>query len=110
MSKTIIVKDILGNDIRTRNNAIALRSALNGSDCKEVDMTGIIFISRSFADELLNVKKDFGVEIVNASGEVLTMITIVDKGRRNVAPKTATDSKVIEMADMQDLTNYFATM
>ncbi len=111
MKKIIYVKDILGGDIRTRNNAIALRSALSHNDCTEIDMTGVTFVSRSFADELLNVKKEYHIRIANAEGEVSSMLAIVEKGRNTKSrPRTSNNNSVVEITSMEELERYFATI
>ena len=54
--KTIIIKDIIGEEARSRKTAKLLLERMNGGRDFIFDMNGVKFISRSFADELYNIQ------------------------------------------------------
>lgn len=109
MEKNIKVLDLLGPDIRSRSNAGAIEKIINelGNAKCVIDMEGVEFISRSFADELLEIcKKSFSV-IVNTHGIADTIIKIVSKSRSRV--KHNGSAKIIKLHDMASLDLYFTT-
>lgn len=72
-------------------------------------MEGVEFISRSFADELLEIcKKSFSV-IVNTHGIADTIIKIVSKSRSKSRVKHNGSAKIIKLHDMASLDLYFTT-
>lgn len=111
MEKTINVLKLLGSDIRSRSNAGAIEKAIDerGSSNCVIDMTGVVFISRSFADELLNVAKKTFSTIINAHGIAHTMIDIVSKSRDNKVSKYKGKEIIVKLQDMVSLENYFAS-
>lgn len=111
MEKNIKVLDLLGPDIRSRSNAGAIEKIIKESGNAKcvIDMEGVEFISRSFADELLEIcKKSFSV-IVNAHGVADTMIKIVSKSRSKSRVKHKGSAKIIKLHDMASLDLYFST-
>lgn len=111
MEKTINVLKLLGSDIRSRNNAGAIEKAINenGNTNCVIDMTGVVFISRSFADELLNVARKTFSTIANTHGITHTMIDIVSKSRKNKTSKYKGKESIVKLSDMISLENYFAS-
>ncbi|WP_302494235.1 DUF4325 domain-containing protein [uncultured Prevotella sp.] len=111
MEKNIKVLDLLGPDIRSRSNAGAIEKIINESGNAKcvIDMEGVEFISRSFADELLEIcKKSFSV-IVNTHGVADTIIKIVSKSRSIRKEKHKGTEKIVKLRDMASLDLYFAT-
>ena len=111
MEKNIKVLDLLGLDIRSRSNAGAIEKIINelGNAKCVIDMDGVEFISRSFADELLEIcKKSFSV-IVNTHGIADTIIKIVSKSRSKSRVKHNGSAKIIKLHDMASLDLYFTT-
>lgn len=111
MEKNIKVLDLLGSDIRSRSNAGAIEKIINESGNAKcvIDMEGVEFISRSFADELLEIcKKSFSV-IVNTHGVADTIIKIVSKSRSKSRVKYKESAKIIKLHDMASLDLYFST-
>ena len=112
MEKVIGVSKLLGNDIRSRCNAEAIKNeiVLAGNTAVCIDMTGVQFISRSFADELLNiiaVIKSTRIRLANDVGEVASMIRIVSERGRIVDNG---NGSMIELKDMKSLNEFFAAM
>lgn len=116
MAKTIKVATLLSTDIRSRLNADAIRremGKLADGDDINIDMTGVVFISRSFADELLNIKEkclDRKVDITNASGNVRDMLNVVSKSRHSTRVYRTVESDVVVLNDMASLRAFFAAM
>lgn len=111
MEKNIKVLDLLGLDIRSRSNAGAIEKIINelGNAKCVIDMEGVEFISRSFADELPEIcKKSFSV-IVNTHGIADTIIKIVSKSRSKSRVKHNGSAKIIKLHDMASLDFYFTT-
>lgn len=111
MEKSINVLRLLGSDIRSRSNAGTIEKAINekGNTHCIIDMTGVDFISRSFADELLDIVKKTFSTIVNAHGVVLTMINMVSKSREEKPSKYKGEESIVELQDMVSLESYFAS-
>lgn len=111
MEKNIKVLDLLGPDIRSRSNAGAIEKIINelGNAKCVIDMEGVEFFSRSFADKLLEIcKKSFSV-IVNTHGIADTIIKIVSKSRSKSRVKHNGSAKIIKLHDMASLDLYFTT-
>ena len=100
MEKNIKVLELLGADIRSRSNAGAIEKIINenGNAACVIDMDGVGFISRSFADELLDICKSV----------VKTIIEIVNKSRESGSVKHRGTEKIVELQDMGSLDVYFA--
>lgn len=115
MEKVIGVSKLLGNDIRSRCNAEAIKNeiVLAGNTAVCIDMTGVQFISRSFADELLNiiaVIKSTRIRLANDVGEVASMIRIVSESRKRGRIVDNGNGSMIELKDMKSLNEFFAAM
>ncbi len=72
-------------------------------------MDGVTFISRSFADELLDICKKTISKIINAHGVVGTMIDIVSKSREKRVKKQKGNETIVTLHDMTSLETYFAS-
>ncbi len=64
-SKKILVRTSIARDLVTRNAAIAFFKKLKKikSDNIVLDFTGVVFMSRSFADEYIAQKNNFKTDI-----------------------------------------------
>ena len=115
MKKIVRLKEILSSDIRSRCNADAVRNEVVNAGCVEVcmDLEGVVFMSRSFTDELLNiVERTEGkkVEIINAEGDAKAMIEAVSASRKKKRVLNDKESNIIVLKDMQSLEKFFATI
>lgn len=76
----IYLNELYRSEILSRNNIIKLRDKITGGE--EIDFQGIIFISRSVADELINLSIEFpNLVFNNVCEEISQMLEIVRKGR-----------------------------
>ncbi|MGI6224398.1 MAG: hypothetical protein ACOYJG_12475 [Prevotella sp.] len=115
MEKVIKLAELLSKDIRSRRNANAIRKELSGIDSGKViiDMTDVGFISRSFADELLNIiseNKQYDISLENMCEEVKTMISLVETGRKSKRTRPTNNSSFIELKDMDSVRNFFSLL
>lgn len=115
MEDVINVKNLLGSDIRSRCTAEALRNEIEKTHSRNIsiDMDGVVFVSRSFADELLNIAERTGgrsIRIVNASGDTKIMIDIVSSSRKSERVLSPETGKITELKDMEILKEFFSAM
>ncbi len=85
-SKKIIVKNAIAKDLVTRNAARDLFIYLKKIDKKMIvlDFSGVIFMSRSFADEYITQRSNVKarrVEEINMPDAVTRMLDIVSEAR-----------------------------
>lgn len=59
MGKMIKIKELIGSEIRSRIPITTIKSQMVESIPYIIDMEGVTFISRSFADELYNLTQDY---------------------------------------------------
>lgn len=71
-------------------------------------MEGVVFVSRSFADELLDICQKNYSTIINTHGVVDTIIRIVKKSRESGKKKRKGSEEIVELQDMVSLETYFA--
>lgn len=113
MEKVFSVSERLGTDVRTRANADAIWDFLknNASGVVVLDFSGVVFISRSFADEICNVTDSYSqVKLRNASGTAKTMLDTVAESRKHKRVREKDDSEVIDLEDMGSLSSFLATI
>lgn len=105
---TVLVKNILGNDIRTRARILDLINAMNDTEECNLDFSGVNFISRSFADELISLLESNSkrICIINTNDEIKTLLHIVKKGR-NSKGTPAQEGNIYVLKTMKDLELFF---
>lgn len=113
MNNAIKVAALLSSDIRSRLNAELIRKGideLRNYNHVNIGMAGVVFISRSFADELLEIKetnRDKEVSIINADGDVKTMLDVVARSRKNSRVYRTYSADVVRLKDMASLNTFF---
>lgn len=87
--KTVDIGIAIGNDIRTRARINEISHLLKSEELYVLDFSLVSFISRSFADELINLMEDSNgrISITGMNKEVESMIAIVKNGRDTVVTK-----------------------
>ena len=101
----IRLKEVCGAEVRSRVHAKKLYGLVD-STTASVDMNGVVFISRSVADELCNLSDAFpALQFINMAEDVELMLTIVRKGRsaRRVLKPRFHKSVTINCTNMDDL-------
>lgn len=110
MAQIIIVKGILGTDIRSRSNVNKLLKYMGGQGSYILDMQSVTFISRSVADELCEIERKYSIKYQNESTLVKNMLDIVKEGRQNKRLREKTNSEVIECTDLESLSLILETL
>ncbi len=110
MKQIIKLQDIFGEELYTRSRATELRSIVN-NDANDVvlDMKGIVFISRSFADEIWNLidsMTDKKFSWANQIEEVKTMTSKVSESRNRERIRGIANANMLEFRDMDSLSSY----
>ncbi len=108
----IKIADLLGTDIRTRAKADMIRSAIKDVNEEVIlDFENVIFISRSFADELYNiVEQNENIVLDNLCQIVQSMIDTVRSGRSSKRVFKSNDSEMKRFNDMKSLSKYLSTI
>lgn len=109
MKQTINLFNLFGAEIRSRSNVDKLRRSISDISNSVMDMTGVVFISRSFADELC-ILIEQGAKVVNAYGIVESMIDVVQAGRSRKRVRMEEHATVMKFKDMKSLSEYLATI
>lgn len=85
MKRVINIQELLPSTIASRDAIEALKNRLNVIDCSSFvfNFSGIDFISRAFADELLHYIKNsnFSVEFESTNKNVTEILEAVSKNR-----------------------------
>ncbi len=110
MKQIIKLQDIFGEELYTRSRAAELRSYVdNNADEVVLDMKGIAFTSRSFADEICNLidsMKDKCFLLTNQTEDVKTMISKVSESRNRERIHGIANANMLEFSDMESLSSY----
>ena len=112
MNTMLKIADLISTDIRSRANADIIRSAIDGiKDDIILDFSGVIFVSRSFTDELYNVMaENKNVSLVNMSKFVKSMLEAVTDGLNSKRVFKQSESEIKEFEDMGSLSSFLATI
>jgi hypothetical protein len=103
----ISIKDIISHEIRSRSSADLIRPRLTAGEDNVIDMGGVVFISRSFADELYNLQLDYvSVRFENASGDVEKMMQVVRKGRQQKRVRPTKSAPVLNLTSIEDFSDF----
>ena len=97
MSNLIInIQEKFGAELYTRQMVERLAASLNAADSYLLDMSGVMQISRSAADELYNLThSDMNVDLINVEPFVEKMLSAVKLGRFLPRQRTNTDTPII---------------
>ena len=111
--KTIVLKDSLGTDIRSRKNAQVIKELLLTSGNQiTIDFQDIVFISRSFTDELYNVINVYNtkrVTFVNVPDNVNKMLNAVKTSRKTARKRIKEQAEIKYFDNIQTLSEYLVT-
>lgn len=109
--KAIKVKEILGTEIRSRIPIVALQQQMDVKEECVIDMSGIIFISRSFADELYNLEQDYrNVSFVNLEDNVKKMMDVVWMGRKKKRVRSNESVTLYDLTKIEDFSKFLQTI
>ena len=114
MKQTLSLKNIYAADLFSRSRAQQLLQYISGNTDEVVlDFEGIIFISRSFADELCNIiddNKDKKFVFTKQASEVQTMISRVQEGRKQERKRGIMHPKMYSFNNMEKLSSFLMSM
>ena len=83
MKQIINIQEKFGAELHTRQMVERLAASLNATDSYLLDMSGVMQISRSAADELYNLTHgDMNVDLINVEPFVEKMLSAVASGKR----------------------------
>lgn len=112
MKKKINVASLISTDVRSRSNADKIRNEIgNMSKNVTLDFDNVVFISRSFTDELYSIIEYFNnikIDIINTSDVVRNMMIAVKNGRVNKRVRPQDDSKIVEFQDLESLSAFLS--
>ena len=97
MSNLIInIQEKFGAELHTRQMVERLAASLNIADSYLLDMSGVMQISRSAADELYSLTHgDMNVDLINVEPFVEKMLSAVKLGRFLPRQRSTTDTPII---------------
>ena len=97
MSNLIInIQEKFGAELHTRQMVERLAASLNVADFYLLDMSGVMQISRSAADELYNLTHgNMSVDLINVEPFVEKMLSAVKLGRFLPRQRSTTDTPII---------------
>ena len=107
MKQIIVIKAVAGDELRTRRMAALILPYMN--EDVVLDFSGVNFMSRSFADELYNIKSKFlHLDFSNMQEQPASMYKAVSEGRSRprVRPMASDDGVIKDLKTMQDLDEY----
>lgn len=108
--KTIVLKDSLGTDIRSRKNVYIIKEFMSTAGNQiTIDFQDIVFISRSFADELydvINVYNTKSVTFANTSDDVNKMLSAVKTSRETARKRTKEQTEISYFDNIQTLSEF----
>lgn len=104
---TIKITDILGSELRTRKMVSALANITEFDTI--LDFSNVIFMSRSFADELYNLRVKFpGIGFINMIDSIQSMFRAVVAGRQHDRIRSNSSNSSIEtIEDLNELNDFF---
>lgn len=103
----INIKTLIGAKICFRSSADLIRPRLMAGGENVIDLEGVDFISRSFADELYNLQLDYdSVRFENAAGDVEKMMQAVWKGRSQKRVRPTGSVPVIDLTSEDDFSAF----
>lgn len=110
--KTIMIKDIIGSEVRSRSSIKHIRKAMDGNENTFiVDMNGVDFISRSSADELYNLTLDVKeMHIINTIDTVKKMIDVVWDGRKAKRIRNKENIEIEDYSKVEDFLDFLKTI
>jgi hypothetical protein len=111
MSNLIInIQEKFGGELHTRQMVERLAASLNAADSYLLDMSGVMQISRSAADELYNLTHgDMSVDLINVEPFVEKMLSAVKLGRFLPRQRSTTDTPIIHCETIGNVLQQLAT-
>lgn len=107
----IKVKDVIGKEVRSRIPIVVLKAMLKPNVRCVIDMAGVTFISRSFADELYNLQQDYRlITFENHASGVMKMMQVVWSGRSKKRVRSTEIATTESFASIEDFSKFLLTI
>lgn len=104
--ESLIIFKILGTELRSRKSAKTLVPKITFDTT--LDFENVLFMSRSFADELYNIRLDYpGIGFLNMAEELQQMFKAVSMGRQMQRDRKEVDAEIKDISSMDGLKQYF---
>lgn len=103
MKHIIKISEVLGPELRTRQLIENWAITLNPMDEYLINMDGVVFVSRSAADELYNAAHDYHVEFVGMATFVQKMYDAVTLGRFQPRQLRPSSTPIVYCKNMKDV-------
>nr|WP_308570728.1 hypothetical protein [uncultured Prevotella sp.] len=111
MKVVIKIKNLIGTEVRSRISAGILRKQLDCTHAHSIDMEGVTFISRPFADELYNISLDYGdIHFLNMNDNVRKMKDTVWTSRNSIRKRSKVEGTIEDISTVEDLSKFFSTI
>jgi len=111
MSRVLRIADIISTDVRSRSRADIIRNELEENRNNLIlDFTDVVFMSRSFTDELYAIKSDYpdlDIQLIGMTGVVKAMSDAVSASRGKKRIRKEQDAVIKECKDEASLMEYF---
>ena len=102
--KRIVINEIIGNELRSREQAQRLFLNVNSKSKIIFDFRDITYISRSFADEFFNLNKAFSASCINVEDKLdkifLSVSMTQNKFKSKVHINIAKPNNVAELTSL----------
>lgn len=108
--ETIKLYDLYGSEVRSRINIEKIKDRMDSSVSYIFDMDAVMFISRSVADELCNIKEAYNMELMHMNNIVANMISIVSEGRSKARKRKTSNANIIDCNSMDALSEILLSM
>lgn len=111
MEQTYHLSSEIGTELLARSKAAALAKRIYGETGNVIfDFMNVMFISRSFADELCNIVDTFKgrISFANMSQDIEDMISAVTEGRIRGREKGRRPARFLEFDDVESLSEFMA--
>lgn len=112
----ILISKFISKELRSRTEAKKILSKVMEQNTTSItfDFSEVVFMSRSFADELCNTfneleKKKIKVQTINKCDIIDLIFNIVEANRGN-RKKVKENSQVKEFSDIDELSSFLSTI
>lgn len=111
MSRILKIADVISTDVRSRSRADIIRNELKKKRSNLIlDFTDVVFISRSFTDEVYAIKSDYpdlDIQLIGMTGVVKAMSDAVCTSRGKKRIRKEQNAEIKECKDEASLMEYF---
>ena len=113
MYNTVSIASRIGSDLRIRSFFRRdIEHLLKGyQDHITLNFEGVVFISRSVADEICNLQSDYpDLQLTGMEGDVEKMYNVVNKGRKKAREYPTMNPKIHYLKSFKEMIDFFAAL